>query len=31
MRAAHFQGGGNDGAMAEMNAVEIAHGDHGAP
>ena len=26
--AAHLQGGGNDRAVAEMDAVEIAHGDH---
>ncbi|MGY3105854.1 hypothetical protein ACVWW7_002481 [Bradyrhizobium sp. LM6.9] len=31
MRPAHFQGCSDHGAMAEMNAVEIAHRDHGAP
>jgi len=31
MGAAHVQGGGNDGAVAEMDAVEIAHGDDGPP
>ena len=31
MGAAHLQGGGNDGAVAQMDAVKIAHGDHGAP
>jgi hypothetical protein len=30
MRAAHFHGGCDHGAMAKMNPVEIAHGDHGA-
>ena len=31
MAAAHPQGGGDHGPVAEMNAVEIAHGDHGPP
>ena len=29
--AAHLQGGRNDGAVAEMDTVEIAHGDHRPP
>ena len=29
MGAAHLQGGGDHGAVAQMDAVEIAHGDHG--
>ena len=29
--AAHLQGGGDHGAVAEMDAVEIAHRDHGPP
>jgi len=31
MRPAHLQGCRDHGPMAKMNAVEIAHGDHGAP
>ena len=31
MGAAHPQGGGDHGAVAEMDAVEIAHRDHGPP
>ncbi|MEY9901395.1 hypothetical protein ABIA44_005569 [Bradyrhizobium sp. USDA 329] len=31
MRSAHLQRCRDHGAMAKMNAVEIAHGDHGAP
>jgi hypothetical protein len=31
MSLAHLQGSRNDGTVAEMDAVEIAHRDHGPP
>ena len=31
MGVAHPQGGGDHGAVAQMDAIKIAHGDHGAP
>jgi len=30
MQSRHFERGSNDSTMSEMDAIEIAHGDHGA-